>query len=218
MSEKAKIVVKVPEITPELIQKNEEEQKKWRRLYAAPVVTADKHAEAVIRDHLATLDMLEQQTKRARRGERAPIKNKIRELRRDAAVWMASVGKFAEAETLSPDTSQKKLYRAYRKAVARPDSESCGHPNWKRNERGETEQNVYREFTFYSEKHGRRVSMVKCRECGFRNARDLSNDLQKLSDFRAASRKLAETVPREHLEHRLKAQNLHKTNLSEIVK
>lgn len=217
MIEKTENVVKVPCITPELLQENEENQKKWRNLFTAPGVSLDKYTESVIKDNLATLDTLEAQLKTVQHANE-PLEQKICEFRNDTAVWLASLGKFAEAEKLTIIPKQKTLYREYAEAAARADSEWCEHEHWTQNAGGQAEQNAYREFQFFSEIHGRKVSMMRCRQCGFRNARDISADLQKLSDFRAASRKLAENTPRENLANKLKSEGLHETDLSKIIK
>lgn len=179
-------VSKVPAITPELLEQNEEEQKRWRALYEVRHVSAESYADIVIKDNLNILDALEAQLGRARFGEKALIREKIKQIRNDTATWLASIGRFETAAKLATAGDVRSLYKKYIKAIALDDSEWCEHPLFEQVD-GNWSQVAYREFEFFSDAKGCRISMVRCRRCGFRNARDLDADLQKLSNHRAAA-------------------------------
>lgn len=184
MSDKPKNVIKVPEITPERLEKNEEEQRTWRELFRHVPVSADEYANRVIKDNLAVLDSLDRQLRAAARFEKLGIKQKIHDIRTDTAIWLSSVGQFAAALKISTDREEKKLYRKYIAAIALADDAWCGHPLFEHID-GQLSQVAYREFDFFSDSHAKKVSMVRCRQCDFRNARDLDVELQKLSEHRA---------------------------------
>jgi hypothetical protein len=183
-----KNVSKVPPITPALLEQNEQEQQRWRSLYTAPHVSQDSHANRIIRDNLNTLDRLENLRKSAKPVDRPALTERIKRLKDDTAIWCDSVGQFSAAAQLTSCKHQRKLYRLRAVAVERPDDEWCEHPVFE-NVDGHIQQVAARERDFFSHKHGKTVSMVVCRHCGFRNAKDLPRELQKLSEHRAQIRK-----------------------------
>lgn len=192
MADITKKVRKVPDITPELLEKNEAEQVRWREIYTAPHESAESYAERVIKDNLRILDALEATD--AKRDEKAQIRAKITQIRDETAVWLSSVGQFEAAIELSTVKEQRDLWRKYIKAVDTDDSTWCSHPTFE-NVDGQLSQVAYREFDFFSHKHARKVSMIRCSKCGFRNARNLDADLKKLSDHRAMAVKTGNDVP-----------------------
>jgi hypothetical protein len=184
MSEKRKIVSKVPEITPELLEANEAEQGKWRQMFVLPETNGASYADLTINSNLNILDALASQLKYAKGSLKKEIKTKSLQLREDTAVWAESIGKFALAHALTNDKRRRRHYKECVEAIARDDGEWCAHPIFE-HINGQLSQVAYRELNFHSEKHGRTVSMVRCRICGFRNAKDLNAELAKISDYRA---------------------------------
>lgn len=212
-----KPVIKVPDITPELLEKNEAEQNRWRQFYRLPALSVDKYAELVISANLETLDVLHLQMKRANNQTRRAIKLKSQQIRRDTAVWLASLGQFEAAFNLAVTKAARRKYRSFIEAVKKTDSDWCEHPLFEFVS-GAASQVAYREFDFYSERHGRRVSMVCCRKCGFRNARDLDSELRKISEHRAQTVATAKDVSRENVALKLQSEGLLRSNLAEIIK
>jgi hypothetical protein len=182
----SKNLSKVPPVTPELLAENEKEQQQWREHYRVPAVGIETHAQRVIRDNLATIDALEKSLASAKYGEKRPIRNRIKQLRNDTAIWCESIGQFEAAADLTSCRHQRKLYRRKSDAVTRPDDEWCEHPTFE-NVDGVVSQNCTREQDVYSDKHGRVMPLLRCRICGFRNVRELPPELQKLSEHRAAA-------------------------------
>lgn len=183
----SEIVSKVPEVTPELLAANEEEQKQWRKQFRYTPTSADSYANNVIRDNLNILDTLERQLRETKNVlERTVIRSRIAQFRDDTAIWLASVGQFEQAGKLTTSQANRELYKAYAKAVKLADDAWCEHPPFEHID-GNLSQIAYREMEFFSDRHGRKVSMVRCSRCDFRNARELDADLKKLSDHRAAA-------------------------------
>lgn len=190
MSE-TKNVSKVPEITPELIAQNGDQQRQWRERFRVPAVSVDAYAVSVIADNLKTLDALDAQIEKARYSEHHALRKKARMIRSDTAVWLATLGFFDEAASITLDKKRRELYRDYSKAVKRNDSAWCSHPEFEYID-GQPSQIAYREFDFTL--GGRRRSMIRCRKCGFRNAKDLPDKMKKLSEYRAGVAKKEEDV------------------------
>jgi hypothetical protein len=179
-------VSKVPEITPELLEANELEQQKWRKQFAVRS-DARTHAERVIADNLAALDSLEAARKSAAPAMRPAITARMQQIRNDTAILCNSIGQFEMAAALTTCRHQRKTYREKVRSVSRDDDEWCEHPFFQ-NDNGLITQNAVRESDVYSERHGRVVSTVRCRICGFRNTMVLPRELQQLHDHRSAVR------------------------------
>jgi hypothetical protein len=180
-------VVKVPAITPDLLEKNEQDQARWRKLYTAPPTNYESYAGRIIRDHLETLDRLEAQRKSSAPADRPVLTEKIRRLKDDTAIWCDSIGQFELAAKLTSCKHQRKTYKHRAQAIDLPDDAWCEHPVFE-NIDGHISQVAARERDFFSHRHGKTVSMIVCRHCGFRNAKDLPKELKKLSEHRAQAR------------------------------
>lgn len=211
------IVSKVPELTPELLAANEAEQKTWRAQFVLPDTSTEAYAAAVIASNLEMLDALEIAMDKAKGEERKQIRAKLIVFREETAVWLASIGKFADAKRVAHSQKQKGLYRQYEKATNRDDADWCKHPRWKEKD-GKFEQITYREFDFHSTKHGVIVSMMRCSICGFRNGAALSADLDKLSAARAKILADSEGMTREQVTEKLKGENFHTEGLRKILR
>lgn len=212
-----KIVSKVPELTDELIAANEDDQRRWRKLFVAPQTSKDKYAENVIKSNLTMLDSYRRQMRNANNKTKKQLKIKANELRRDTAAWLANLGQFEAAKQLAVSTRQRRIYRDYLEAERRDNSEWCEHPIFDYVD-GHLQQKAFREFDFDSPRHGRRLSMVRCNECGFRNAKDLNRELKTLSEFREKVTSLVKDVPVEQQRQILTQEKLIKTNLEEVLK
>ncbi len=180
------IVSKVPEVTPELIEKNAEFQKAWAKEFSIPETSQKTYAETVVRNNLNILDSLYQKCADAKDYKTTTdIAGRIARLSNDTATWAESIGWFDLARKLTWRERDKERLTAMLEAQTRDDNEWCEHPIFEFID-GNPSQIAAREFDFYSNHHGKIVSMVKCSKCGFRNAKDLPAELQKLSQHRAA--------------------------------
>lgn len=99
------IAVKVPEITPELIAANQEQQDLWAKQYFYEHPTHDSYAHVVIRGLLTDLDALvaASLSSDTPADEREIVKVRIVNIRRDLAAWMISIGNFKSALTFADD-------------------------------------------------------------------------------------------------------------------
>lgn len=99
------IVVKVPEITPELLAANQEQQDLWAKQYFYEHPTHDSYAHIVIRGMLAELDALVAASLSSETSaeERPIVQLRIVNVRRDLAAWMISIGNFKSALTFADD-------------------------------------------------------------------------------------------------------------------
>lgn len=211
------IVSKVPELTPELLAANAEQQKTWRAQFVLPDSSTEAYAASVIASNLEMLDALEIAVDKADGEEYKQIRVKLIALREETATWLGTIGKFTDAKRVAYSQRQKGLYRQYEKAVARDDADWCKHPRWAEKD-GQFEQIAYREFDFPSTKHGGIVSMMRCSICDFRNGATLSADLEKLSAARAKI--LADTtgMTREQTTENLKSENFHTEGLRKVLR
>lgn len=176
-------VIKVPAITPELLEKNEEQQQHWRTAFNYVHPTRETHADRVIDDNLRILNRLNYELPRATGDLQQDIRGRISAMSHDTAIWASSRGQFELAARLAQNEHDRTLYLSYEQAVERSDDEWCEHPTF-RHVDGELDQIATREFDFPSDRHAGTVSMVRCRECGFRNARQLPVELKRLSEHR----------------------------------
>jgi hypothetical protein len=77
MTQKPTPVVKVPPITPELLDQNEQQQQLWRKQFSLPHQSSVQYAHTVVADQLAVIDTLEQSYRTARRPDRPAIRHKM---------------------------------------------------------------------------------------------------------------------------------------------
>lgn len=207
------IVSKVPEITPELLEQNEALQKRWRKQFTPPQISIDAHAERVVQQNLMILDGLEYMWHTpAGKDKQTEIAAQIKRIRIETAEWLATLGRFEAAAKLSPNQTEQARFTAFHEATVRDDNEWCEHPLWKNGN-----QNAYRERDYYSFTHGKKVSMMRCAECGFRNGRDLDESLQRLSAHRAAVTSATRGLSKEDAARVLKQKGLATTDISAIL-
>jgi hypothetical protein len=191
MAQEVKNVSKVPEITPELLEKNEEQQKIWREMFVVPQMSGAQYAGTVIRDNLNVLDAIDRHISEAKGELKKQLKQRSSILRHDTAIWAASIGQFELAVKLTTDKHQRKQYKQWLAADIRDDSEWCKHPIFEYVD-GKMSQVAGRELEFFSVRSGKLVSMIVCNKCGFRNAKDMPAELHKLSRYRADAMKTGE--------------------------
>lgn len=177
MAEEIVNIDPVPDLTPERLAENAEFQAEMKQRFA--VRPPKNHAEMVIADNLRVIEMLERQ----RLSGRDDLDSRIDKLRNDTALWMQSVGMFTEAAKIAVKPRIKAENETLLAALERDDDEWCGHAKWKE-VADKKVPNYSREFDF-TDKIGRRLSMIQCAECGFRNGRELPQDLENLSRRRA---------------------------------
>lgn len=215
--EKSKRPVLVPRITPRLLEESADNQAAWSKNFALSPSDTTDYTRQVVSSNILVLKALREQLKqKMTEREEREILLKAEKIQDETSTWLASIGRFKEAVKFAP-AGKRKLYRAYLKAVTRGDDEWCQHPRWSDID-GNLQQNEYREFDFFSPEKGKNLSMMRCNLCGFRNARDLSADLQKLSEARARVIAISESVPKEQFEERLKKENLSGANLAQILR
>lgn len=212
--EKTKPIL-VPPITDELLKENEENQKLWANWFIFKSPGVDDHAARVINSNLELLKELNNAIRR-KNADVENLKPRIAALRDDTAIWLSSIGDFKKAAEIASDKAHRTLYRSYQTALERKDEEFCEHPRWIKTENS-ISQNIYREFDFFSPLHGRKLSMIRCNTCGFRNARELDADLDKLSRHREAVRANSENLSKAEIEKKLSAEHL-STNLNKILR
>jgi hypothetical protein len=101
----------------------------------------------------ANLEMIEQETIRLAEG-------------------LELQGRFREAAGIHPKKREKERLFAIEEAIARPDDEFCGCPADEKEVQGRKfEAHPHYEVKrIYSRRHGKSVSLVKCRKCGSLNA------------------------------------------------
>ena len=214
MSEEKKKPILVPPITDKLLAENEKNQKRWANLFVFQNPGVDDYTHRVISSNLEILEQLIKS--RSRLGvDKNALLERIHALRDDTAIWLSSIGDFEKASNIAYTRSQKQLFKCYLKAVNNSDNEWCEHPKWQ-TEGGNISQNAYREFDFFSPKHGRKISMIRCNSCGFRNARDLDADLDKLSQHRAKARGASENLTKAQIENL--PEDLRSINLGKILR
>jgi hypothetical protein len=172
--------MKVPSITPELLQTNNAEQSLWSAQFALPTNSQESYVIQLIQNNLKIITELKSINRQS-----PEIEQKIQQYVNETAQWAISIGKFELAVSLIGENSTAKEFY---EAEVRDDSLWCEHLFYKEID-GHLQQNYFREFDYFSATHGRKVSMLRCNECGFRNAKDLTADLKKLSEHRANVRR-----------------------------
>lgn len=172
----------VPEITKERLTENAEFQKRMKARFR---IRPRNHTERSIASLLNQIALGEYAMEGAGREAKKSIKARIAMLSDEAALYMKSLGLFKLASDTAKNKQLKKEFKEYAKALNRSDDEWCRHPLWTTVD-GKAIPNHGREFDFTEE--GKALSMVRCRECGFRNAKRLPDDLRRLSEARAKIR------------------------------
>jgi hypothetical protein len=163
-------VIKVPEITPELIAENERQQQEWRERFSYEAPSRETHADRVIADNLRILDHMYHALRRSSGDARDEIRARIAAMSQRYGYLGGESRPFRPGGTLDQRPEQRRLYRSYIEAVKRPDDQWCEHPLFEHVD-GQLQQVATREFDFPSEHHAGTVSMLRCRHCGFRNAK-----------------------------------------------
>ncbi len=206
----------VPDITPELLEKNEAEQKILRGQFGLPKNPAVLRNQALIDSNLEILKGLLAQYQKADGGEKDAVLLQINKYQDELAQTFASTGHFRAALKLSFDERRKTLYKSYIGAVERDENDWCEHSGWTR-ENGNIEQIAYREFDFFSPDKGQTLSMIRCNKCGFRNAvAKLPDDLAKLSEMRKEI--VSATSGGEHKDAKTISRKLGRKDISEVLR
>lgn len=174
----------VPDLTDEKLAENAEFQKQMRERYK--FTPPKDHADRSIQTGLDRIAQFEQMLETADAETRGALKLRIRSLRNETALYLKQTGQFVAAAIVAADPNIAKRSRKYVNAREKDDKDWCDHPKWIETPSGMA-PNYFREFDF--NENGQQLSMIRCNECGYRNATTLPKDLQKLSEARAVIRK-----------------------------
>lgn len=175
-----------PELTKEKLAESAELQKHLRGKFTSPFQTmsplevTNYRAAILIQDNSIVINELQKELAKNPSEELLAILNKF--YSETAQCW-ATLGRFDYASLIEPDEIRQAEYEAFTEAVEIDDDKWCEHPKYKI-VGGHRTQNYFRELDVASDKHGHVVSILRCCECDFRNARALPQDLAELSRLR----------------------------------
>lgn len=173
----------VPELTKDKLAENAEFQEQMRRRFE---LKPKDHAERTIAANLRRIGQFSEQLEGSDDVEtRTLLIRRITALRDETALYLKQKGLFAEAAKLAANTNIRAEARSYVTAREIDNDLWCEHSMWKQTDAGMV-PNYVREFDYVE--GGQNLSMLRCNECGFRNARPLPKDMQNLIAARAKIR------------------------------
>ena len=185
--EKEQVVLVAP-LTDEILAANAELQAEWSKKYSFRAATPESHAQAAAKAYITQYCVLGAQIQETTDiNERAQLQGRYVQVARDIIESCRIIGNFYLPQLLAPTEKERQLFVNYELAEMLPDSDWCQHPKWRRTE-SDFLPNYSAEFEYFSPGSQKRLWMLRCRECGFRNAQELPADLRKLKAVRHSLR------------------------------
>lgn len=173
----------VPELTPDKLKENEAFQKDMRSRFELKPVR--DHGDRSIAANLRRIEQFQGQLGTANDDDKILLARRITALRDETALYLRQKGRFEDAARIASNPGIRREAKAFIEAKTKPDDEWCDHPKWIETRDGQV-PNYSREFDFVRD--GQKLSMLRCAECGFRNAAPLPKDMQNLIEARAKIR------------------------------
>jgi len=154
----------------EILRRADAQQQKWREDFAQPFL----HTSPQTRERARASIVIEEY-------ERQEIGTLTPHQKEELAAAYAQVGRFELAYRVEPDRDRKNEYRTIFNAIYKTPDE-----RWCKCDR----RQQFLSLEVYSPKHERVVALMKCANCGFMNAADLSDRLKTARVERAAHREM----------------------------
>jgi hypothetical protein len=194
-----KTVTPVPEITPELLEKNAAWQKEMLDGVVLPSqesIFMGRHR-VIVRDTLRTIQSLRDKAKAtnffntATATENSEYYAVMSKLHQNIGESLLQLGEFEKAAEYFADDDRKAHALALHEAMNIDDDENCDCPDDRieidTGGREHKFDNRFREQTIFSKKHGRPMSVIRCNLCGFRNIQEIPDSIKAGQEIRAAA-------------------------------
>ena len=190
------------EISPEKLKESIENQAAWAAQSQSPYLGVSPEMATVYRAARAAKDWYDalERTNVALASTHNREQQKEIKATRDRYATMlaealATLGHFDEALSVLPmgDKQRRKDYRAIKKALERPDADTCSVKCQKTFDANPTLVTKDNHHAWqWDPRVGRLRSVVRCSQCGFLNVKDIPAEIQVHREARAKARQLSE--------------------------